>query len=1245
MATYDQLINDRQFLTNLYDTYKELNYDIPETNQEMVDDFLSRRRSFEDNIVGTVALGSDVDRLSDEGKSRFGEVYSQVEELPTIFEEGSAPVGRAIVDHVLYSISDPTNLLGIIGGVFTGGAATAGTMAAKVAAQKGVTNLLKNRLKASVSAPVLKAAGVDAAISGTGGAAREALIQETEQDIGVREGYDPAMMALTGVLEGPGSVLLGGVAGTLAKAGGMGTADAFRLARDKSELVDQYPGTVVDFIDEKFRTFILPSGGMSDNVVRSDELIAARQNSIVSRAEDVRKKLNKNKNYRDIMSGTDETAKSLLTRAAEGFTKDIDEVRNLYGDDLADSLIKGRKSIREASMFANEVEGLNPSVSKLFDPESSTFNPTYLRRTYEAYELGQRRPITFKKFMEQNPDAVDNLYNTLRLDAGSAQPVNYYKSFGLDESFLAPSRMTDETRTHLTGQAKKLYEGKLGKFDYSGSVGKRRKAIDPAIKEFLGAEQADLGTRIFRSVEGIMEPLTQIHRANEIGRILEAEGKAVHAKDAYEAQKKFAAQTGEIKPATEFVSIYGDKAFPVKHGLRSGEINYYVPKELGNRLNKVLTNPALRFSGEGALSGVNNILEGMSFLQGAIKLGKTAYNPVGQVRNFGGMGMSVFGSGNYRGAVDLLNKKLNGTKQEREEFIQLMMDLGIQDTGVNLRQILNRLGPDFERGTVDANKIRKVAESVLKAGKVGNAAREAYRITDDLGKFMAFLGERRKMDNIWGNADESYRNVLRDEVREIFNKQTRTPLEGSGDLLSTRTVGMTDEKVLNELAARKALNVMPTYSRVPAITEYLRGVPVVGNFMAFSAEVFRNSYKILQMGHQEMVDGFNTGNSALVKSGAERLGAISALNAGVVGGAYAWNELNGYDEIASALKDYLSFDKYNPIVITGVEENKNGERTIAYKDLGYVNPFNPLMQVVDRVTSAAATGKPIEDVLADSLPGAIGETFSPFLDQSLAFSVGESIYKSIVATQEGDERAAEYYIGKAYRTLEPGFAKIIRELTVEADVLDPNLERVIAPRYYGADGKKVESVADVGEYFYRTGLFTFAPERRFEVNATTGFALGEQSRALNTGWSGFRRKIGQTLRDPSFTSRLDFTEIAQEYEEELGRQVGIQANIADLLDNLEILAGGSRGARRVMNDPDLKSAMPRSRKERGRLLRDRSAIKKMSGNNEFWREVRKTNPELDIYTLRNMFRTIEREYDNKNLNMADPEDLPQPVIE
>jgi hypothetical protein len=186
MSTYEQLINDEQFLGNLYNVYKELDYDIPATNQEMVDDFLSRRRGFENNIVSTFNLADDVDRLSDEGKARFGQVYSQVEELPTVFEDGSAPVGRALVDHALYAISDPTNILGALGGIFTGGAATAGTLATKEAAKQGVKSLLKNRLKASVSAPVLKAAGVDAAISGVGGAGREAKIQETEIDIGIR---------------------------------------------------------------------------------------------------------------------------------------------------------------------------------------------------------------------------------------------------------------------------------------------------------------------------------------------------------------------------------------------------------------------------------------------------------------------------------------------------------------------------------------------------------------------------------------------------------------------------------------------------------------------------------------------------------------------------------------------------------------------------------------------------------------------------------------------------------------------------------------------------------------------------------------------------------------------------------------------------------------------------------------------------------------------------------------------------
>jgi hypothetical protein len=1244
MATYDQLIKDRQFLTNLYDVYEELDYDIPATNQEMVDDFLSRSRNFENNILGTFALSSDIDQLSDEGKSRFGEVYQQVEELPTIFEEGSAPVGRAIVDNAMYAITDPTNILGIIGGIFTGGAATAGTLAAKEAAKRSATSFLKNRLKATVSAPVLKAAGVDAAISGAGGAAREAKIQETEIDVGIRDDYDPGTIALTGLLEGPGSVALGGALGTGVKAGAIGTGNLTRLARDKVERFDRFLQPA-DYLTEKMRTFILPNGGLSEDAVRISEIAEARQNDLLKRAAKIEKGFNRNAAYQKIQAENNMDTLNLLNRAAEGRANELKTVRNKYGDELANLLEDGRKIIRESQNYANEVEGLRPGIKSLFDSTAEGFNPTYLRRTYDAFELGKRRSVTFDKFIKQNPDAVLDLYKTIQKDAYAPDDVKvgYARDFGLDDAAFRTLDPDDAVMSQLRRRARDLYEGKVGKYDYGGSILKKRQKLEPTVERFLGKENANVGTRIFRSVEGIVEPITQIHRANEIGRVLEADNLAVYAKNAGEAQTKFRDKTGQLLDADDLVPISSSKVLPMKRGMRSEDFSFYVPKTLGDRINKVVANPAARFSAEeGPLRMINNMLEATSFLQGAIKLGKTGYNPVGHIRNIGGMGMSVFGSGNYRGAADYLKRLSTGTKEEREQFSQLMTDLGISDTGVTFRQIMNRLGPEFERGTMNTNSVRKVAESVLKAGKVGDAARRAYQATDEVGKFMAFAGERRKMEDIWKASDDAYKDVLRDQVRQKFTRQAR---DADGNIIGERTIGMTDNAVLDELAARKALNVMPTYSRVPVITEYLRGVPVVGNFMAFQAEVFRNAYNIMKMGHQEMVDGFNVGNNALVRSGAQRLATLSSLNAGLVGGAYAWNELNGYDEIASSLKDYLSFDKYNPIVITGVEEDEDGKRTITYRDLGYINPFNPISQIANRVMAAAASGKPIEDALAETLPGAIGDVFSPFVDQSLASEAGQSLYRSIMATTEGDSRTAEYYLGKTYRILEPGFAKMARELVTEADVLDPNLERVVSPRYFGAEGKKIESIEDVGEYFYRSGLVTLAPERRFEVDSTTGFALSNQSRDLNTGWSSYRRGIGQLLRDPSYTDRLDYERMAREYEEELGRQVGIQANIADLFDDLEVLAGSKSAARKVMRDPDLKSAMPRSRREKGRLLRDRSAVKRLSTNNEFWKEIRRSNPELNTGELRSLFRKIERAYDNKNLNMADPDDLPEVIFE
>jgi hypothetical protein len=253
------------------------------------------------------------------------------------------------------------------------------------------------------------------------------------------------------------------------------------------------------------------------------------------------------------------------------------------------------------------------------------------------------------------------------------------------------------------------------------------------------------------------------------------------------------------------------------------------------------------------------------------------------------------------------------------------------------------------------------------------------------------------------------------------------------------------------------------------------------------------------------------------------------------------------------------------------------------------------------------------------------------------------------AAQADDDRTAMYHRGQVYRTLEPGFAKIAREMATEADMLPPQTEQLLSPRYYGAERQgEIKDMSDVMDYFLRIGIPTMAPERTFDVDATTGFALRAQAKDLSGEWNSFSNNLRQLMRDPAYTGRLDIRELAKEYEDELGRQVGIQANMSDLLTDLKALTGSDDAVDEVLRDRDLKKAFPVSQRTKIQLLRDRSNVQRLSGNMEFWRDIAETNPELglqQISILRQLFRKIEDHYDNKNLTSGNPEELPDPIFQ
>ena len=65
-----------------------------------------------------------------------------------------------------------------------------------------------------------------------------------------------------------------------------------------------------------------------------------------------------------------------------------------------------------------------------------------------------------------------------------------------------------------------------------------------------------------------------------------------------------------------------------------------------------------------------------------------------------------------------------------------------------------------------------------------------------------------------------------------------------------------DNKVLDEMAVEKVMNIVPIYSRIPKILEYMRGIPIIGSFTAFPAENMRNKYKLFELAGNEIREGY-----------------------------------------------------------------------------------------------------------------------------------------------------------------------------------------------------------------------------------------------------------------------------------------------------------------------------------------------------------------------------------------------------
>ena len=156
--TFAQLSGDEDYMDMLREYQKDRFGDSGvqgenETNEEYLKKFLSQTREFEWNSID---LGRQLDWVrgaDDEQRMKFGYLYSQLDKLPSFYEEGGTGGASAMRDFGKALLLDPLNYIGFGAGKVAGFAATRGIVTAlkqtgkKAAIEQAAKELAKRNIK------------------------------------------------------------------------------------------------------------------------------------------------------------------------------------------------------------------------------------------------------------------------------------------------------------------------------------------------------------------------------------------------------------------------------------------------------------------------------------------------------------------------------------------------------------------------------------------------------------------------------------------------------------------------------------------------------------------------------------------------------------------------------------------------------------------------------------------------------------------------------------------------------------------------------------------------------------------------------------------------------------------------------------------------------------------------------------------------------------------------------------------
>jgi hypothetical protein len=1191
MATYDSLASNNQFLADGMRFLQLSGEKVPdvsdtvENRENLRDRILSEHRWNSANLLETLELGKNVagDNVQRSDLDAVGRVMSTIDNMPSWYQEGGAPAFETIKDYALASIADPSNIAGIVLGAGTFGFAGGASLAAKQAAKTGVKNYIKNKAMLAVSAPVLKAAAVESAITGAGSSYRSIVDQRTKVKLNLKSQVDPGEALMQGLIEGPISVLGGGVVATglgaatkaMGSAASTSVGRTFGLEWMKNNLL---PKSAQDAISNRHaEEFAGKSAGYTKEINRLGKLMEKQINKFHS----------SNKNE------TVETINAILDgKAFEGALESLHP-------ELRATVLDSKSFVTGVQDYIRTTPGIGDELLQTLSKHDD-----YSRNVYEVFAV-KKRAVPFEKFITKNPQVIKELLDTIASDPeflGRLKADNpSYAKGTTQETFSTPYRdpetglfsytakNTDEAYKAAKGLAKQLYQPKKGRYSSIKNTTETRKNMPEVLQKIWGKNYSP-AQRVMQSVDGLLKRAQGVKLGTTLADSLAGRGLAVTdpmrqsvARDALdysdeplkETSRQAAArelnatreaQGGSLLKPTALVRLLGPEDSDLIR-LTKGDINadskynqVWVAPETAANLRPILSqlsNYKPLFDGKHI--ALESAGRGLGRIQGVLKIGKTILSPVTVVRNGVGAALAMIGSGNpARWVENFARVAKDFSSSELSEAQRALRGLGVTGSSIDMGQILTRMGKDINE---DPGIIEKIGTFGLAGAfpKTYQKAQAFYGGTDDFFKTLTYMSEYSKEKAIWDSLTESQRTNRLDIFRA----------EAGADI--------THQNYLSQKAAWNTKNVMPVYSRVPAITEHalVRSMPLIGNFSAYPSEMFRNAFNIYKLGAEELEQGFAYGNMRLISNGLMRMAAFPAVASAGYVAAESIAESEGTKDAIEALRNLVApWDKYGALVITGTEI-KNGRSIIKFTNLSYSNPYSPFVNVLMPTITALANGEPLQKVLSEGLLESSKAFVAPYTDPALTSVAAEALL---------EENWARFY-----KTVQPGFVKLgldtIKDLGVlksEKSILGlpltpQDIERALYPKAFGSDSAAPESIEDLDKIISKQGKnLAGLHEREMDLTASMGFVAIRMSENYTEHYNAASSKIRTMLTDPEFnlSPGSDATnQMLEEYEDILELDFVKDQQLREAYEDMATLSGSTLAARKIFMDPAIKAAL------------------------------------------------------------------------